>query len=114
MLHPEEPLYDPEELYGIAPIDFRKIVDPREVIMRIVDGSRFQEFKARYATTIVCGFAHIMGFPVGIIANFGVLFSESALKATHFIELCCQRNIPLVFLQNITGFMVGNSMNGEA
>lgn len=107
MLRPEEPLYDPEELYGIAPIDFRKIVDPREVIMRIVDGSRFQEFKARYATTIVCGFAHIMGFPVGIIANFGVLFSESALKATHFIELCCQRNIPLVFLQNITGFMVG-------
>ncbi len=107
MLSPEPPLYDPEELYGIAPIDFHKIVDPREVIMRIVDGSRFQEFKARYATTIVCGFAHVLGFPVGIIANFGVLFSESALKATHFIELCCQRNVPLVFLQNITGFMVG-------
>jgi acetyl-CoA carboxylase carboxyltransferase component len=103
----EAPLYDPEELYGIAPIDLRQLVDPREVIARIVDGSRFQEFKARYATTVVCGFAHIMGFPVGIIANYGVLFSESALKATHFIELCCQRNIPLVFLQNVTGFMVG-------
>lgn len=103
----EAPLYDPEELYGIAPVDLRKIVDPREVIMRIVDGSRFQEFKAKYAPTIVCGFAHLMGFPVGILANYGVLFSESALKATHFIELCCQRNIPLVFLQNITGFMVG-------
>lgn len=103
----EEPLYDPAELYGIAPVDLRKVVDPREIIMRIVDGSRFQEFKERYATTIVCGFAYIMGFPVGIIANYGVLFSESALKATHFIELCCQRNIPLVFLQNITGFMVG-------
>lgn len=107
MLPVEDPLYDPEELYGLAPIDFHKIVDPREIIMRMVDGSRFQEFKARYATTIVCGFSHIMGFPVGIIANYGVLFSESALKATHFIELCCQRNIPLVFLQNITGFMVG-------
>ena len=107
-IHPvEAPLYDPEELYGIAPIDLRQLVDPREVIARLVDGSRFQEFKARYATTIVCGFAHIMGFPVGIIANYGVLFSESALKATHFIELCCQRNIPLVFLQNVTGFMVG-------
>ncbi len=103
----EAPLYDPEELYGIAPVDLRQLVDPREVIARIVDGSRFQEFKARYAPTIVCGFAHIMGFPVGIIANYGVLFSESALKATHFIELCCQRNIPLVFLQNVTGFMVG-------
>lgn len=103
----EAPLYDPYELYGLAPIDFHKLVDPREIIARIVDGSRFQEFKSRYATTIVCGFAHLMGFPVGIIANFGVLFSESALKATHFIELCCQRNIPLVFLQNITGFMVG-------
>jgi len=107
MIAAEEPLYPADELYGLAPIDFHKIVDPREIIMRIVDGSRFQEFKARYATTIVCGFAHIMGFPVGIVANFGVLFSESALKATHFIELCCQRNIPLVFLQNITGFMVG-------
>lgn len=107
MLPIEAPLYDPEDLYGIAPVDLRQLVDPREVIARLVDGSRFQEFKARYATTIVCGFAHIMGFPVGIIANYGVLFSESALKATHFIELCCQRNIPLVFLQNVTGFMVG-------
>lgn len=103
----EEPLYDPKELYGIAPVDLRKMVDPREIIMRIVDGSRFQEFKAKYATTVVAGFAHIMGFPVGIIANFGVLFSESALKVTHFIELCTARKIPLVFLQNITGFMVG-------
>jgi len=107
MLPVEAPLYDPHDLYGLAPIDFHKLVDPREIIARIVDGSRFQEFKSRYATTLVCGFAHLMGFPVGIIANFGVLFSESALKATHFIELCCQRNIPLVFLQNITGFMVG-------
>ena len=107
MLPVEAPLYDPRELYGLAPIDFHKLTDPREIIARIVDGSRFQEFKSRYATTIVCGFAHLMGFPVGIIANYGVLFSESALKATHFIELCCQRNIPLVFLQNITGFMVG-------
>ena len=107
MLPVEAPLYDPHDLYGLAPIDFHKLVDPREIIARIVDGSRFQEFKSRYATTLVCGFAHLMGFPVGIITNFGVLFSESALKATHFIELCCQRNIPLVFLQNITGFMVG-------
>ena len=107
MLPVEAPLYDPRELYGLAPIDFHKLTDPREIIARIVDGSRFQEFKSRYATTLVCGFAHLMGFPVGIIANYGVLFSESALKATHFIELCCQRNIPLVFLQNITGFMVG-------
>ena len=107
MLPVEAPLYDPHDLYGLAPIDFHKLVDPREIIARIVDGSRFQEFKSRYATTLVCGFAHLMGFPVGILANYGVLFSESALKATHFIELCCQRNIPLVFLQNITGFMVG-------
>lgn len=103
----EEPLYDPEELYGLAPVDLRKIVDPHEIIMRLVDGSRFHEFKSKYATTVVTGFAHIMGFPVGIIANFGVLFSESALKVTHFIELCTSRKIPLVFLQNITGFMVG-------
>jgi acetyl-CoA carboxylase carboxyltransferase component len=107
MLPVEAPLYAPEELYGSAPIDLRQSVDPSEVIARLFDGSRFQEFKAHYATTVVCGFAHIMGFPVGIIANYGVLFSESALKATHFIELCCQRNIPLVFLQNVTGFMVG-------
>ena len=104
---PEEPLYDPEELYGIAPVDLRKLVDPREIIMRIVDGSRFQEFKTKYATTVVTGFANIMGFPVGIIANYGILFSESALKVTHFIELCTSRKIPLLFLQNITGFIVG-------
>jgi 3-methylcrotonyl-CoA carboxylase beta subunit len=103
----EEPLYDPEELYGIAPIDLRKMVDPREIIMRMVDGSRFQEFKTKYAPTVVTGFAYIMGYPVGIIANYGVLFSESALKVTHFIELCTTRKIPLVFLQNITGFIVG-------
>lgn len=107
VIAPEEPDYDPEELYGIAPVDLRKIVDPREVIMRIVDGSRFQEFKAKYATTVVTGFAYIMGFPVGIIANYSVLFSESALKVTHFIELCTTRKIPLIFLQNITGFIVG-------
>ncbi|MFA6128176.1 MAG: carboxyl transferase domain-containing protein [Bacteroidales bacterium] len=103
----EEPAYDPRELYGIAPLDLRKMVDPREVIMRMVDGSRFQEFKTKYAPTVVTGFAYIMGYPVGIIANFGVLFSESALKVTHFIELCTSRKIPLVFLQNITGFIVG-------
>jgi acetyl-CoA carboxylase carboxyltransferase component len=103
----EEPAYDPEELYGIAPIDLKKPVDSREIIMRIVDGSRFHEFKARYAPTIVTGFANIMGFPVGIIANNGVLFSETALKAAHFVELCTCRKIPLLFLQNITGFIVG-------
>ncbi len=106
-ISPEDPLYDPAELYGIAPVDLRKMVDPKEVIMRMVDGSRFQEFKAKYAPTVVTGFAYIMGFPVGIIANYGVLFSESALKVTHFIELCTTRKIPLVFLQNITGFIVG-------
>lgn len=103
----EEPAYDPEELYGIAPIDLRKMVDPREIIARIVDGSKFHEFKERYGKTIVTGFARIMGFPVGIVANNGILFSEAALKATHFIELCTSRKIPLVFLQNITGFIVG-------
>ncbi len=107
IITPEDPVYDPEELYGIAPVDLRKLVDPREIIMRIVDGSRFQEFKEKYAPTVVTGFAHIMGFPVGIIANYGVLFSESALKVTHFIELCTSRKIPLLFLQNITGFIVG-------
>ncbi|MFI5351697.1 MAG: carboxyl transferase domain-containing protein [Candidatus Binatales bacterium] len=104
---PEDPYYDPAELYGIIPADTRKPYEVREVIARIVDGSRMQEFKARYATTIVTGFARIHGYPVGIVANNGVLFSESALKATHFIELCCARRIPLLFLQNITGFMVG-------
>ena len=104
---PEEPHYDPREIYGIIPHDPRKSYDVREVIARLVDGSRLYEFKARYGETLVCGFAHIMGIPVGIIANNGILFSESALKGTHFIELCCARGIPLVFLQNITGFMVG-------
>ncbi|WP_138380904.1 carboxyl transferase domain-containing protein [Luteithermobacter gelatinilyticus] len=104
---PREPLYDPEELYGVIPADLKKPYDVREVIARIVDGSEFDEFKKRYGTTLVCGFAHIYGMPVGIIANNGVLFSESALKGAHFVELCCQRGIPLVFLQNITGFMVG-------
>ncbi|HVR44151.1 MAG TPA: carboxyl transferase domain-containing protein [Thermoanaerobaculia bacterium] len=104
---PEDPRYDPNEIYGTIPSDPRRTWDVHEVIARIVDGSRFQEFKERYATTIVTGFARIWGFEVGILANNGVLFSESALKATHFIELCTMRGIPLVFLQNITGFMVG-------
>ena len=104
---PEDPAYDPGEIYGIVPADVRKTYDVREVIARIVDGSRFDEFKRRYAPTIVTGFARLHGFLVGVIANNGVLFSESALKATHFIELCNLRGIPLVFLQNITGFMVG-------
>jgi acetyl-CoA carboxylase carboxyltransferase component len=104
---PEDPLYDPHEIYGIINKDIRKPYDVREIIARIVDGSRFHEFKALYGTTLVCGFARLWGYPVGIIANNGVLFSESALKGTHFIELCSQRGIPLVFLQNITGFMVG-------
>lgn len=103
----EDPLYDPAELYGIIPADTRMNYDVREVIARLVDGSRLSEFKARYGTTIVCGFAHIIGIPVGIVANNGLLFSESALKATHFIQLCGQRGTPLLFLQNIAGFMVG-------
>src|SRR5574342_269597 len=106
-LPPEEPLYPAEEIYGILPSTFREAYDVHEIIARLVDGSKFREFKARYGTTLVCGFARIHGYPVGIIANNGVLFSESALKGTHFIELCSQRGIPLVFLQNITGFMVG-------
>ena len=104
---PEPPTYDPAELYGIVPQDARQPFDVHEVIARIVDGSRFHEFKALYGDTLVCGFAHIEGYPVGIVANNGILFSESALKGAHFIELCNQRGIPLVFLQNITGFMVG-------
>ncbi|MDY0023093.1 carboxyl transferase domain-containing protein, partial [Arenimonas caeni] len=104
---PREPLYAAEELYGIVPRDTRRPFDIREVIARVVDGSEFQEFKARYGKTLVCGFAHIHGYPVGIVANNGILFAESALKGAHFIELCNQRDIPLVFLQNITGFMVG-------
>ncbi|HKR66551.1 MAG TPA: carboxyl transferase domain-containing protein, partial [Thermoanaerobaculia bacterium] len=99
--------YDPEELYGIVNLDLRKPFDVREVIARLVDGSRFDEFKERYAPTIVTGFARLHGFLVGIVANNGVLFSESALKATHFIELCNLRGVPLIFLQNITGFIVG-------
>src|SRR5437016_3685050 len=104
---PEEPQHDAKEIYGIVPRDPRKMYDVREIIYRVVDASWFHEFKALYGATVVCGFARIWGYPVGIIGNNGVLFSESALKATHFIELCAQRNIPLVFLQNITGFMVG-------
>jgi acetyl-CoA carboxylase carboxyltransferase component len=104
---PEEPAYDPQEIYGIVSADTRKPYEVRELIARVVDGSRFDEFKERYATTLVTGFARIHGFLVGIVANNGVLFSESALKATHFIELCNMRGVPLIFLQNITGFMVG-------
>jgi acetyl-CoA carboxylase carboxyltransferase component len=107
MAEPEPPRYNANELLGIVPKDNRKSYDVREVIARLVDGSKFHEFKALYGTTLVCGFARIMGYPVGIIANNGILFSESALKATHFIELCGQRQTPLIFLQNITGFMVG-------
>jgi acetyl-CoA carboxylase carboxyltransferase component len=104
---PEEPLYPAEEIYGVLPSTFRESYDVREIIARLVDGSKFREFKSRYGTTLVCGFAHIWGYPVGIIANNGVLFSQSALKAAHFIELCDQRGVPLLFLQNVTGFMVG-------
>jgi 3-methylcrotonyl-CoA carboxylase beta subunit len=107
------PRYAAEELYGVIPADTRKPFDVREIIARIVDGSELDEFKARYGTTLVTGFARIEGMPVGIIANNGILFSESALKAAHFIELCCQRKIPLVFLQNITGFMVGRKVENE-
>jgi 3-methylcrotonyl-CoA carboxylase beta subunit/propionyl-CoA carboxylase len=107
VIAPEDPAYDPSEIYGIVSADLRKPYDVREIVARIVDGSRFDEFKQRYAPTLVTGFARLHGFLVGVIANNGVLFSESALKATHFIELCNLRGIPLVFLQNITGFMVG-------
>ncbi len=104
---PEQPLYDPEEILGILPIDLRTPYEVREVLARLVDGSRFHEFKANYGKELVCGFAHIHGYPVGILANNGILFSESSVKGTHFIELASQRQIPLVFLQNISGFMVG-------
>ncbi|SDR34614.1 3-methylcrotonyl-CoA carboxylase beta subunit [Paraburkholderia fungorum] len=110
---PKPPRYDVQSMYGVIPVDTRKPFDIREVIARIVDDSAFDEFKSRYGTTLVCGFAHIWGHPVGIVANNGILFSESALKGTHFIELCCQRKIPLVFLQNITGFMVGRKYENE-
>jgi acetyl-CoA carboxylase carboxyltransferase component len=107
VLPPEPPLYDPSEIYGIIENDTKKPVDVHEIIMRLVDGSRFHEFKSQYAMSIVCGFARIQGYPIGIVANNGVLFSESSLKAAHFVELCNHRGVPLLFLQNITGFMVG-------
>jgi 3-methylcrotonyl-CoA carboxylase beta subunit len=110
---PLEPAADPRELYGVIPADARKPYDVRELILRIVDGSEFNEFKALYGATLVCGFAHIWGYPVGVLANNGILFSESAQKGTHFIELCCQRRIPLIFLQNIAGFMVGKKYENE-
>ena len=109
----KNPLYDLDEINGIVPTDLRWIYDVREVIARIVDGSEFEEFKALYGVTLVCGFAHIAGFPVGIIANNGILLSEAALKGTHFIELCCQRGVPLIFLQNTSGFMVGRKAEAE-
>ncbi|MDE3794759.1 methylcrotonoyl-CoA carboxylase [Sinorhizobium meliloti] len=112
-IEPEPPLYDPEETAGIVPADLKTPYEIREVIARLVDGSRFDEFKARFGTTLVCGFAHLHGIPVGIVANNGVLFSESAVKGAHFVELCAQRRIPLVFLQNITGFMVGRKYETE-
>jgi 3-methylcrotonyl-CoA carboxylase beta subunit len=107
LVKPSEPKYDVNELDGIVPADLKKQYDIREVIARLVDGSEFDEFKAHYGTTLITGFAHIHGIPVGILGNNGILFSESALKAAHFIELCCQRRVPLLFLQNIVGFMVG-------
>ena len=113
LAEPRAPRFAVDELYGVIPVDTRKPYDVREIIARIVDGSEFDEFKARYGTTLVSGFAHIEGMPVGIVANNGVLFSESAMKGAHFIELCCQRRVPLVFLQNITGFMVGRKYEAE-
>ncbi len=110
---PVPPRFDTEELYGVVPADVRKPYDVREIIARVVDGSGFHEFKQRFGATLVCGFAHIEGMPVGIVANNGILFSESAQKGAHFIELCCQRKVPLVFLQNITGFMVGRKYESE-
>jgi len=113
LIEPREPLHDAAELNGVIPTDTRKPFDVREVIARLVDGSEFDEFKARYGSTLVTGFAHIDGMPVGIVANNGILFAESANKGAHFIELCCQRKVPLVFLQNITGFMVGRKYENE-
>ena len=110
---PRPPKYDPSEILGVVPTDTRKPYDVREIIARVVDDSEFHEFKARFGTTLVCGFAHIEGMPVGILANNGILFSESAQKGAHFIELCCQRKVPLIFLQNITGFMVGRKYEAE-
>eukprot|EP00002_Diphylleia_rotans_P038881 TRINITY_DN889_c0_g1_i1.p1 TRINITY_DN889_c0_g1~~TRINITY_DN889_c0_g1_i1.p1 ORF type:complete len:570 (-),score=140.89 TRINITY_DN889_c0_g1_i1:441-2150(-) len=113
MTEPEEPLYSPDELRGIIPTDLKKPFDIRQIIARIVDGSRFNEFKEMYGTTLVTGFARLYGYPIGIVANNGILFSESALKGAHFIQLCAQRGIPLLFLQNITGFMVGKSYEND-
>jgi acetyl-CoA carboxylase carboxyltransferase component len=113
LTEPEPPAYEPGDIYGIVPDDLRHAYDVREIISRIVDGSRFHEFKATYGSTLVCGFARVMGYPVGILANNGILFSESAVKGAHFIEICCRRKIPLVFLQNITGFMVGKKYEHE-
>jgi acetyl-CoA carboxylase carboxyltransferase component len=110
---PEDPICDPSEIYGILPKDRRHPFEVKEIIARLVDGSKFHEFKPLYGSTLVCGFARWMGYPVGILANNGILFSESALKGTHFIELCCQRHVPLIFLQNITGFMVGRQYESE-
>ncbi|MDZ4323074.1 MAG: carboxyl transferase domain-containing protein, partial [Alphaproteobacteria bacterium] len=110
---PEEPLYPLEELYGAIPLQLRKAFDVKEIIARLVDGSQFEEFKKNYGETLICGFAHLSGMPIGILANNGILFSESALKGAHFIELCCQRQIPLLFLQNISGFMVGKKYENE-
>src|SRR5690606_33904852 len=110
---PRAPALDPKELYGIIPDDVRAPYDVREVIARIVDGSDFDEFKSLYGTTLVCGFARIWGYPVAILANNGVLFSESAQQGAHFIELACKRKIPLLFLQNISGFMVGGKYEAE-
>lgn len=112
-LNAPAPAYDPDELYGIVPADVRQPYDVREVIARLVDESHFDEFKPLYGSTLVCGFAELYGQTVGILANNGILFSESALKGSHFIQLCCQRNIPLLFLQNITGFMVGRKYEHE-
>ena len=110
---PQPPKFDAQELHGIVPTDVRKPYDVREIIARVVDGSEFHEFKQRFGATLVCGFGHIEGMPVGILANNGILFSESAQKGAHFIELCCQRKVPLIFLQNITGFMVGRKYESE-
>jgi 3-methylcrotonyl-CoA carboxylase beta subunit len=110
---PQEPLFKAEELYGVVPVNPHKTYDVREVIARLVDSSDFEEFKKNYGSTLVCGFAHLWGIPIGILANNGILFSESALKGAHFIELCCQRQIPLLFLQNISGFMVGKKYENE-
>ena len=110
---PKEPLYSADEIYGIVPVDVKKPFDVRDIIARVVDGSEFDEFKARFGSTLVCGFARLYGMPIGVVANNGILFSESAQKGAHFIALCCQRKIPLVFLQNITGFMVGKKAENE-